>query len=72
MNENDKSVEEDQKLDKLIEKKVESKFNEVMNLLPSADNIVVSKRIHEYTITDIYNGTLTELIYEINVRTDGN
>lgn len=52
--------------EKIIESKIESKFNTVMGLLPNADSISVSKKIHEYTLSDIYNGIIQTIIDIIN------
>ena len=56
--------------DKIIEKKIENKFNQVMDILPKADNVQVSKRVYEYTLADIYNGTIQTAIDVINETTD--
>lgn len=52
--------------EKIIESKIENKFNKVMGLLPNADGISVSKKIHEYTLSDIYNGIIQTIIDIIN------
>jgi len=41
--------------DKLIETKIENKFNQVMDILPKAENIKIKKMIKEYTISELYN-----------------
>ena len=56
--------------DKIIEEKIENKFNQVMDILPKADNVQISKRVYEYTLSDIYNGTIQTTIDVINETTD--
>jgi len=52
--------------DKLIETKIENKFNQVMDILPKAENIKIKKMIKEYTISELYNETLETIINIIN------
>jgi len=52
--------------DKIIEKKIENKFNQVMDILPSPENINIPKSIPDYTISDIYNGIIQTIIDVIN------
>lgn len=52
--------------EKIIETKIENKFNQVMDILPKVDNVTIKKQIKEYTLSDIYNGTLQTIIDIIN------
>lgn len=52
--------------DKIIEKKIENKFNQVMDILPSPENVNIPKSIPDYTISDIYNGIIQTIIDVIN------
>lgn len=74
MNKNEEQTEDDIvspiDWDKIIEEKIENKFNQVMDILPKADNVQVSKRVYEYTLSDIYNGTIQTTIDLINETTD--
>lgn len=70
MSENNNDVVEDSKLDKLIESKIEKKFNQVMDILPKVKDISVEKKIPDYTISDVYNGTLATIIDIINETTE--
>ena len=74
MNKNEEQTEDDivspVDWDKIIEEKIENKFNQVMDILPKADNVQISKRVYEYTLSDIYNGTIQTTIDVINETTD--
>lgn len=52
--------------DKIIENKIENKFNQVMDILPSVENINIPKSIPDYTLSDIYNGIIQTIIDIIN------
>lgn len=57
-------------IEKIIEQKIENKFNQVMDILPNNENIVINKKIHEYTLSEIYNGIIQTIIEVINELTE--
>lgn len=54
------------KINKLIETSIENKINDILEILPIKEDYYVPKKIYEYTIADIYNGTLQTSIDVIN------
>lgn len=54
------------KINKLIETSIENKINDILDILPIKEDYNVPKKIYEYTIAEIYNGTLQTSIDVIN------
>lgn len=55
-----------QYIDQYIESNIEKKINQIFEILPQADNIKVSKMIHEYTVYELYQGTIQTVLDIIN------
>jgi hypothetical protein len=53
-------------IDKYIESNIEKKLNQLFDVLPQSDNVQIPKMIHEYTVYEIYQGTLETAINVIN------
>lgn len=49
-----------------IESYIENKINQILDVLPPDANVKVSKMIHEYTIYELYEGTIQTVIDIIN------
>ena len=55
-----------QYIDKYIESNIEKKINQLFDILPQADNVKIPKMIHEYTIYELYQGTIQTAIDVLN------
>ena len=55
-----------QYIDKYIESSIERKINQLFDILPQADNVIIPKMIQEYTVYELYEGTLQTAINVIN------
>lgn len=59
-------------IEKYIEENVEKKINQLFDVLPQNPNIKVPKMIYEYTIHELYTGTIQTVIDIINETTSLN
>lgn len=57
-------------LEKYIEENVEKKLNQLLDVLPQDINVNTPKMIYEYTIYELYSGTLQTIIDIINELTE--
>lgn len=57
-------------IEKYIEENVEKKINQLLNILPQDVNVNTPKMIYEYTIYELYSGTLQTIIDIINEVTE--
>lgn len=55
-----------QYIDKYIESNIEKKINQLFDILPQANDVKIPKMIHEYTVYELYQGTLQTAINVIN------
>lgn len=55
-----------QYIDKYIENNIEKKINQLYDILPQSDNVNIPKMIHNYTIYELYQGTIQTAINVIN------
>lgn len=55
-----------QYIDKYIESNIEKKINQLFDILPQPDNVKIPKMIHEYTVYELYQGTIQTTIDIIN------
>ncbi len=53
-------------IEKYIEQNIEKKINQLFDVLPENYNINTPKMIHEYTISELYTGTIQTIIDIIN------
>lgn len=53
-------------IDKYIETNIENKINQLLDSLPQNINVNTPKMIHEYTIGELYNGTILTVVEIIN------
>ena len=58
------------KIEEYIEQNVEKKINQLMDVLPRHEDVNTPKMIYEYTISELYNGTLQTIIDIINEVTE--
>lgn len=56
-------------IDKYIEENVEKKINQVLDILPQATDVKTPKMIYEYTIAELYTGTIQTVVDIINDMT---
>lgn len=59
-------------IDKYIEQNIEKKINQLLDVLPQNVDIKTPKMIHEYTIGELYTGTIQTVIDIINEFTSLN
>lgn len=57
------------KIDAYIEENIEKKINQLFDVLPTSPNIQIPKMIHQYTIYELYTGTIQTVIDIINDMT---
>lgn len=57
-------------IERFIEKNIEKKIGQLMDILPQGNKEVIPKMIHEYTIAELYKGTLQTTIDVINELTE--
>ena len=55
-----------QDIDKYIEQNIEKKINQLLDVLPQNIDIKTPKMIHEYTIGELYTGTIQTMVDIIN------
>lgn len=53
-------------INKYIEQNVETKINQLMDILPQNQKIDTPKMIYEYTISELYTGTIQTVIDVLN------
>lgn len=53
-------------IDKYIEQNIEKKINQLLDTLPQNVDIKTPKMIHEYTVGELYNGTIQTMVDIIN------
>jgi hypothetical protein len=53
-------------IEKYIETNIEKKINQLFDVLPSADHITIPKMIYQYTVYELYSGTIQTAIDIIN------
>jgi hypothetical protein len=53
-------------IEKYIETNIEKKINQLFDVLPSADNISMPKMIYQYTVYELYSGTIQTVIDIMN------
>ena len=53
-------------IDKYIEQNIEKKINQLLDVLPQNMDIKTPKMIHEYTIGELYTGTIQTVIDILN------
>ena len=61
---------DDINIESFIEKQIENKINQLMDILPQNVNVNTPKMVYEYTISELYNGTLQTIIDIINEVTE--
>lgn len=54
------------KLSAQIENYIENKINQLLDVLPPASQVTMPKMLHEYTIYELYSGTIQTVIDIIN------
>ncbi len=57
-----------EEIDTIIEQKVENKINQLLDILPQPR--AMPKMIHEYTVYEIYQGTINTILNIINDITE--
>lgn len=55
-----------QNINKYIESNIENKINQLFEILPQANHIKIPKMIHEYTVYELYQGTIQTAIDILN------
>lgn len=58
------------KIEEYIEQNVEKKINQLMDILPRHEDVNTPKMIYEYTLSELYNGTMQTIIDIINEVTE--
>lgn len=53
-------------IDKYIEQNIEKKINQILETLPQSSEKNVPKMIHEYTVGELYSGTIQTVVEIIN------
>lgn len=53
-------------INKLIEEGIEKKINQLLDILPSGKDVDIPKKVQDFTIGELYNGTLQTLIDVLN------
>lgn len=53
-------------IEKYIEQNVEKKINQLMDILPQNQTVDTPKMIYEYTISELYTGTIQTVIDILN------
>jgi len=53
-------------IEKYIEQNVEKKINQLMDILPQNQTVDTPKMIYEYTISELYTGTIQTVIDVLN------
>lgn len=62
----------DKDIKQYIEQNIEQKINQLFDILPPAENVKVHKMIYEYTIYELYQGTIQTAIDILNDITELN
>lgn len=53
-------------INKYIEESIEKKFNQLIDILPSGNNVEIAKKVQDLTVGELYNGTIQTLIDILN------
>lgn len=53
-------------INKIIEESIEKKFNQLLDVLPRGKEVDIPKKVQDFTIGELYNGTIQTLIDIIN------
>ena len=57
-------------IERYIERKIENKINQFFEILPQSNNVEIPKMIHDYTILELYEGTIQTIVNIINDLTE--
>lgn len=53
-------------INQYIEKNIETKINQLFDILPQSTDVKIPKMIHEYSISELYSATIQTVIDIIN------